>query len=61
MSAGAVGTTPVISAISPTSGPKTGGTIVSVTGTNFGGATAIKFGTKAATNYTVNSRPSRSQ
>jgi hypothetical protein len=57
-SAGAAGTAPKITATSPTSGPKTGGTIVNVTGTNFSGATGVKFGTKAASNFSVNSTTS---
>ncbi len=47
--------TPTVTAISPTSGPMTGGASVTVTGTNFTGATAVKFGSIAATNFTVNS------
>ncbi|WP_279587411.1 IPT/TIG domain-containing protein [Janthinobacterium sp. 75] len=46
---------PVVSGISPTSGPSTGGTTVIVTGSNFGGATAVTFGATAATGFTVNS------
>ena len=45
----------VITAISPASGPEAGGTIVTVTGTDFLGATAVHFGTTAATAFTVNS------
>src|SRR6516162_2503748 len=46
---------PVVTSISPTSGSTVGGTVVTVTGTNFTGATAVKFGTLAATSFTVNS------
>ena len=41
-----------------TSGPAAGGTAVTITGTNFTGATAVKFGTTAATTFTVNSATS---
>ncbi len=44
---------PTVSAVSPTSGPTTGGTPVTITGTNLTGATAVKFGTAAATGVTV--------
>src|SRR4029079_17334320 len=47
-------TKPVVTSISPTSGPKAGGTTVVVTGSGFTGATAVTFGTKVAT-FTVNS------
>jgi hypothetical protein len=46
---------PTVIGISPTSGLTTGGTTVTITGTNFIGATAVKFGTINATSYTVNS------
>ncbi|PSJ57100.1 hypothetical protein C7I85_22975 [Mesorhizobium soli] len=46
---------PTVTSISPTSGPATGGTVVTITGTNFTGATAVKFGATNATSYTVNS------
>lgn len=46
---------PTVTGISPTSGPTTGGTTVTITGTNFTGATAVKFGTTAASSFTVNS------
>ena len=45
-------------AVSPTSGPTTGGTAVTITGTDFTGATAVHFGTAPATSYTVNSSTS---
>ena len=44
---------PSISGISPTSGPTTGGTTVTITGTGFTGATKVVFGTVAATSFTV--------
>ncbi|MDR3599064.1 MAG: IPT/TIG domain-containing protein [Desulfosporosinus sp.] len=46
---------PAVTGISPTSGPTSGGTQVTITGTGFTGATAVNFGNTAATNYTVNS------
>lgn len=44
---------PTITAVSPKSGPRAGGTTVTITGTHFLGATAVKFGTTAATNVHV--------
>jgi autotransporter-associated beta strand protein len=44
---------PTVTGISPTTGPATGGTPVTITGTNFTGATAVNFGTIAATGVTV--------
>jgi hypothetical protein len=49
---------PTVTAVTPSNGPMTGGTSVTLTGTNFTGATAVKFGTNAATTYTVNSASS---
>ena len=40
---------PVVTSVSPTAGPTAGGTSVTITGTNLGSATAVKFGTTAAT------------
>ena len=48
-----VNVTPAVTAISPTSGPLAGGTSVTITGTGFTGATAVDFGTVAATNLDV--------
>jgi hypothetical protein len=45
---------PAVTSVSPSSGPTGGGTIVTITGTNLTGATAVTFGTTAAT-FTVNS------
>ena len=36
---------PVVTDVSPESGPATGGTLVTITGTSFSGATAVEFGT----------------
>ena len=46
-------TAPAVTGLSPTSGPAAGGTLVTITGTGFTGATAVNFGTTAATNVTV--------
>ncbi len=39
--------------VSPSSGPTAGGTVVTITGTNLNGATAVAFGGTAATNVVV--------
>lgn len=52
------GTAPAITNISPNVGPTAGGTVVEITGTNFTGATAVTFGTTAATSFEVNSSTS---
>jgi hypothetical protein len=39
---------PVITKVNPTAGPAAGGTAVTITGVNFTGATAVRFGTIAA-------------
>ena len=44
---------PVVSGISPASGPLGGGTTVTITGSNFNGTTGVLFGTNAATGVTV--------
>jgi hypothetical protein len=46
---------PTVTGISPNSGPITGGTIITITGTGFTGATAAAFGGTPATSFTVNS------
>ncbi|WP_199830791.1 IPT/TIG domain-containing protein, partial [Streptomyces sp. MMG1533] len=46
---------PVVSSVSPNQGSAAGGTTVTVTGTSFVGTTAVRFGSKAATSFTVNS------
>lgn len=47
------GTGPAISAITPASGPSAGGTVVTITGSGFTGATAVNFGSVAAQSFTV--------
>jgi hypothetical protein len=46
---------PTVSTVSPSSGPPTGGTSVTITGSGFTGATAVAFGGVAATNVAVKS------
>jgi hypothetical protein len=46
---------PTVTGVSPTSGPATGGTSVTITGTNLSGATAVSFGGTPAATYAVNS------
>jgi hypothetical protein len=47
--------TPVVTGISPSSGPASGGTEVTISGSGFTGATQVWFGAMAATSFTVNS------
>lgn len=49
----ALPTTPAVSSISPTSGTVNGGIAVSITGSNFTGATNVLFGTTPATSFIV--------
>ncbi|NYK10676.1 hypothetical protein HNR14_002557 [Leifsonia naganoensis] len=44
---------PTIASVAPTSGPETGGTDVTITGTNFTGATGVTFGGTPGTGFTV--------
>jgi hypothetical protein len=46
---------PAVTAISPNSGVPSGGTTVTITGSNFTGVTAVRFGSAAATSVMVNS------
>ncbi|MFG2094066.1 IPT/TIG domain-containing protein, partial [Streptomyces sp. NPDC048612] len=45
---------PVLSSVSPSSGPSSGGTVVTLSGSGFSGATAVRFGSVSAV-FTVNS------
>ena len=49
------GNAPTLTSVSPSAGPPAGGTSVTITGTGFSGATAVSFGTVAATEFTVDS------
>ena len=49
---------PIVSSISPTSGPAAGGTNVTITGQYFTGVTSVLFGPNMATTFTVNSNTS---
>lgn len=46
---------PTVTAVSPSSGTADGGTLVTITGTGFTGATSVMFGSTSATTYTVDS------
>jgi large repetitive protein len=46
---------PVISSISATSGPSTGGTLVTISGDNFVSVSSVKFGASAASAFSVGS------
>ena len=48
-------TPPTVTAVSPDNGPKGGGTVVTITGTGFTGATSVSFGGIPATSFTINS------
>ncbi|WP_308425171.1 IPT/TIG domain-containing protein, partial [Wenjunlia tyrosinilytica] len=39
--------------MTPTTGPTTGGTTITLTGTGFTSATAVRFGTTPATSFTI--------
>jgi hypothetical protein len=49
---------PTITALTPTTGPVTGGTSVTITGTKLTGATVVKFGSTNASSFTVDSATS---
>src|SRR6202023_908035 len=46
---------PTVARVVPVSGNNTGGTTVTITGTDFNFATAVKFGTNAAASFTIDS------
>ncbi len=52
--AGTVDVVITVTDVSPKKGPLLGGTIVTITGTGFTGATAVKFGSTNAASFTVN-------
>ena len=45
----------VVSSVSPSNGPAAGGTVVTIAGSGFTGATAVKFGSVAASSFSVTS------
>jgi large repetitive protein len=49
------GSAPAVTNVNPNTGPTSGGTSVTITGTNFSGTTAVRFGSNAAGSFTVNS------
>jgi len=49
---------PTVSKVAPGRGPHSGGTTVTITGTNLSGATAVRFGSTSAESFTVNSSTS---
>ena len=49
---------PTVTGISPSEGPASGGTSVTITGSNFASGATVDFGTNAAMNVTVNSSTS---
>ena len=49
---------PIVTRVSPNTGPPSGGTVVAITGQQLSGATAVKFGSTPATSFTVNSATS---
>jgi hypothetical protein len=46
---------PVITTLSPATGPIAGGNVVTINGSGFSGASSVMFGGNSATNFTVNS------
>ncbi len=44
---------PTVSGLSPSSGPSSGGTSVTITGTNFSGVTGVSFGTNTSSSFQV--------
>jgi alpha-tubulin suppressor-like RCC1 family protein len=52
---GVLATLPTVSKLEPAYGPRSGGISVTITGSNFTGATAVKFGANNVASVTVNS------
>ncbi len=52
---GTASLSPIVTGISPASGPVTGGTSVTISGSNFTNATAVNFAGTAATSFIINS------
>ena len=50
--------TPTVTGVSPNEGPETGGTSVTITGTNLSAVNSVKFGSTNAASFTVNSSTS---
>ena len=46
---------PAVAAVAPANGPATGGNMVTISGLNFGGTTAVDFGAAAATSFSIQS------
>src|SRR5207244_10319673 len=46
---------PAVSALQPPQGPRSGGTTVTITGSEFNAVSAVKFGSAEAASFTVNS------
>jgi hypothetical protein len=58
LAVGALIPVPTVTKVEPGSGPASGGTSVTISGTNFNEVTAVRFGSSNATKYTVNSTSS---
>jgi RHS repeat-associated protein len=54
----ASGSGPIVTGVSPCTGSTSGGTSVTITGSNFTGVTGVKFGTTPASSYSVTSSTS---
>ena len=52
------GAAPTVTTLNPTSGPASGGTLVTITGTGFTHVSAVSFGSRLVTSFTVNSATS---
>ena len=53
--------TPTVTSVSPNTGPASGGTAVTITGTNFAAGATVTFGGTAATNVVVTNSARRSR